>query len=269
MARHLLVLLAAGLWLGACAHKPQPTADLAITNVYIVDVTAGSAQTALSPRSSVLVDKGKITKILPADAAVRAEVILDGAGGYMLPALWDMHMHLFSHPELQEIEALLYAAHGVLFVRDMGNNFSGDDIAALKMRWADNAIPAPEIAAHAGAIIQHQREISPADWQQVEIAPEWEVGIGYGQDASIAAAYNLEERGADFLKPYNGLLASDLNTLTAFADERGVAVGGHVSFAVTVAQAAKAGMRSLEHARMLPFDCSALGPKLRADANAA
>lgn len=266
---HLSLLAALTALLAGCSHIAVPTADIAITNVHVVDVAATSQEDAISPLSTVLIKNGKIAEITPAEAAPRALEVVDGRNGYILPALWDMHMHLFSHPDLQEIEALLYAANGVLFVRDMGNNLRGPDITALKSAWAQPTSKAPTIAAHAGAIIQHQREVSPDDWPGLKVSPDYEVGIAYGEDASIAGAYNLVQRRADFLKPYNGLSEADLSSLIAFAKQRGVAVSGHIAYGIPVANAAQLGMRTLEHARMLPFDCSDRGPELRKTAIAA
>lgn len=82
--------------LGLCCLLPGGSAvaqstTVAIRGVTVVDVTDGS----LRPGQTVLIDGSRIGVIGPvAELGVPADAdIMDGAGGYLIPGLWDSHVH--------------------------------------------------------------------------------------------------------------------------------------------------------------------------------
>ncbi|HXV77092.1 MAG TPA: amidohydrolase family protein [Candidatus Polarisedimenticolaceae bacterium] len=109
-------LLLVGLTLVAFGPLSAGDADgrLIITGV---DVIPLDAERVLRDQS-VVVERGLITRIGPAtDVAVdETAVVIDGAGKYLLPGLFDMHMHI---GEGQESDLTLYVANGVTTVQSM------------------------------------------------------------------------------------------------------------------------------------------------------
>src|SRR5918994_2650433 len=77
------------LLLFACAHA-QP-ATVAIRGVTIVDVMDGS----LRPEHTVLMAGNRITAVGPADQVRTPDDadLVDAPGGFLIPGLWDMHVH--------------------------------------------------------------------------------------------------------------------------------------------------------------------------------
>lgn len=92
------------------AHRYQ--APVRIADVRVFDPAAE----ALTEPVSVLVEGERIVAIEAADARNPGEVVVDGAGGSLIPGLFEMHAHL------GEGSAALNIAAGVTSVRDMGNN---------------------------------------------------------------------------------------------------------------------------------------------------
>src|SRR5690606_13047778 len=93
------------------AHKYDK--NIRIRNVRIFDAKT----LALTDLSSVVVSGNKILRIDAADAISKEnEVEIDGAGGTLVPGLYDMHGHV------GEDDALLNVLAGVTTIRDMGNN---------------------------------------------------------------------------------------------------------------------------------------------------
>src|SRR5579872_5747913 len=89
MIRWLLVSLGAALFV-TLSVQAGPT--IAVTDVAIVDPTAGVSR----PHQAVLIRNSQIAEIgstetvkIPAGTRV-----IDGAGKYLMPGLWDMHVHL-------------------------------------------------------------------------------------------------------------------------------------------------------------------------------
>ena len=87
--------------------------DLLIRDVTIVDVSTGT----IHPRHSILIHGERIAatgRELPAPKGVQ---VVEGAGRFVIPGLWDMHVHLIQRDQLP-----LYIARGVTGVRDMGSD---------------------------------------------------------------------------------------------------------------------------------------------------
>ena len=83
----LLVLL---MWPTPPAPLPPPGTDYLIRRVHIVDVERGAA----GPLTDVELRGGRIHAIGSAAQGDGLPVI-DGKGGWLVPAFWDMHMHSF------------------------------------------------------------------------------------------------------------------------------------------------------------------------------
>ena len=92
---------------------------VAITNVTVIDVSSGAARTG----RTVLVQGSRITAEASTAALVlpRNALVIDGSGRYVIPGLWDMHVHL-DLPRGDEVLAL-YVANGVTGVRDMAGDW--------------------------------------------------------------------------------------------------------------------------------------------------
>lgn len=92
------------------AHRYD--APVRITNVRVFD----PATLALTEPVSVLIEGERIASVDAPDMSQDGEVVIDGAGGSLIPGLFDMHAHL------GEASAALNIAAGITSVRDMGNN---------------------------------------------------------------------------------------------------------------------------------------------------
>lgn len=109
----------------ASSPLPQPSSTaIAIRDVTVIPMTGASP----SPHQTVVVRGGRIAEIGPA-ADVRPPVgatIVDGAGKYLIPGLFEMHAHMSK----SRASALgLYVVHGVTTLRDQGSEH------AEVLRW--------------------------------------------------------------------------------------------------------------------------------------
>jgi hypothetical protein len=100
----------------------------------------------------VLVANGRIASIGP-EATLkppRGVEVLDGRGKYLIPGLWNMHVHLGSYESGKKALAA-YLAQRVAAVRDMGSPL--DDILKPRQDGHDGTILAPTLVV-AGPILQ-------------------------------------------------------------------------------------------------------------------
>ena len=122
------------LFLAATAFAPGETKSdsesptVALTNVTIIDTTGKHP----GDRATVLIRGDRISEIgqpgaiqMPAGAQ-----IIDGAGKFLMPGLWDMHMHL---SYLTESAFPLLIANGVTGVCDMGGDLDEIDAGARQL----------------------------------------------------------------------------------------------------------------------------------------
>ena len=97
------------------ANTAEPiAADLAILGVAVIDVQTGTA----SPPQDVFVADGSVVAVAPAGTRTPPTdaVTVDGAGQYVMPGLWDAHVHSAAS-RVWHFPALL--AHGITSVRNL------------------------------------------------------------------------------------------------------------------------------------------------------
>ncbi len=104
-----------GLLLTACAHVKAPT--VALREVTVVSVSDGS----LRAEQTVLVAGNRITAMGPVDdISVPDDAdVIDGAGGFLIPGLWDMHVHSVANvgPDMAISSVAAMDWHFPLFLR--------------------------------------------------------------------------------------------------------------------------------------------------------
>jgi len=220
----------------------QP-ATLAIHGVTVVDIAAGS----LHPDQTVLIRGNIIESIGPAEQVriSRRSVVVEASGKYLIPGLWDMHVHSVTSADWH---FPLFLAHGVTGVRDM-NDYTGDVTLELtnsiRRRLAEGDITGPPRFLTAGPSVEGDPPLGAANPVVVRTAAE-----------ARAVVDSLADAGADFIKPYENLSREAYFALLDQARRRGIPVDGHVPFRVKPEEAAAAGQRTVEHPEALAAGCS-------------
>ena len=104
-----------------------------ITHVTVIDGTGRAAQ----PDMSVIIDGDRIVAVGPWKKMHPSKHVqtVDGEGKFLIPGLWDMHVHGTSDTRAPWSQ-LLFVANGVVGVRDM----SGPPDAHA---WRATQVPAP------------------------------------------------------------------------------------------------------------------------------
>jgi hypothetical protein len=128
----LIILLA--LW-SVCGWS-QP---LVIRHVTIIDATGRAAE----PDMDVVIARDRIVAVGPWKKmhAPKNAVTLDGAGKFLIPGLWDMHVHGASDSRAHWSH-LLFVANGVVGVHDMSGP---PDAHAWRATQASAPDPSPTI----------------------------------------------------------------------------------------------------------------------------
>ena len=101
-----------------CSNQVTISEDsYVIKNISIIDPIDG-----LQSTKSVVITDNIITKILDDDNEFIADNknIIDATGKYLIPGLWDAHIHFSFDTNLAPFMPGLFLAHGVTSVRDTG-----------------------------------------------------------------------------------------------------------------------------------------------------
>lgn len=246
----LFGLIFSGVFLSACANQLRPykiNPDVVISNVMVIDVTSGDRS-----QSDILIRDDLIIGVLPHNSTNRLNFetaeIIDGAGNFAIPGLWDMHVHI-SKPFLSERSLALYVANGVTNVRDMGGVWQ--DIFELREKTLQPGIIAPHLWI-AGPIVDG----IPVVFDGVVEKPAMAVGVATPAEA-VALVDKLASQDVDFIKVYETLRSDVFNAITARAHYHGIPVDGHIPMRMTIMEAIASGQDGVAHMKGVDYGCSA------------
>jgi len=173
-------------------------------------------------------------------------VVIDATGEFLIPGLWDMHVHL----DAQGSELRTLAANGITGIREMYSAISIATLGAWRARPEN-----PRIAAAGfldGPLMLTSGPARPDAY-----------AVGNAEEARQAVRL-LQARGADFLKVYNGLPREAYFAIAQESKRLGIPFAGHVPEAVSPAEASEAGQLSQEHLINILLACSSREEELRA-----
>ncbi|MET0231483.1 MAG: hypothetical protein ABW186_11175, partial [Rhodanobacteraceae bacterium] len=203
----------------------QPKGDLVIRNARLFD----PRDLSVTDHTSVLIRGERIVRIAPdgalKDAAPDAEVI-DAAGKFLMPGLWDNHQHF------SDIDGMLDIANGVTSARDMAN----DTDAFLKRveRFDDGTEIGPRVLR--AGIIDGTGELAGPTKMRADTAEEalkdvdWYADHGYVQ-----------------IKIYSSIKPELMPLIADRAHARGLRVSGHVPAFMSAQQFVEGGADEIQH----------------------
>jgi len=204
-----------------------------ITNITIIDVTGGPPQL----HRTVVVRNGKIEDVhyfVPNDAKTKG-VHVNGTGKFLIPGLWDMHVHtVFGEwfPRAKEITLPLFVANGITGVRDMGSEL--DILQQWRNEISAGSLIGPRIVM-AGPMLDGPQPRFPSS-----------IAIKTAEDGRRAVD-DLKRRGADFIKLQSLIPREAVFAIADEAKKQGISFVGHVPDSVRASEMSISGQKSFEH----------------------
>ncbi len=225
-------------FLSGCGRKLPPP-SLALVGVSIVDIEVGTLHSDMA----ILVTGERITGVMPTREAEIPEVarILDGNGLFVIPGLWDMHVHALADQEMADAFLPLFVVNGITGIRDMGGDL--EVLSAVRAAEQRGNTILPRIVA-AGPILDGPEPVHPSE----------SIAVTTPEDA-IQAVDSLAAAGVDFIKVYTLLPREAYFSILQAARRHDLPVAGHIPASVTPEEAAESGQVSIEHLRdeLAPF----------------
>lgn len=220
-------------------------ADLLIQNVTLVDSASG-----LRASQDIWVSGDKVVGVAAAGGisqSIDAKRVIDGTDKFLIPGLWDMHVHITYEPAISEAMARLFLSYGITSVRDTGALM--DNIAPHVTKWRAPGAVAPRLY-YSGPLLDGANVVYDGDSRP-------EIGIA---NATVAQARDniarLKAAGVDFVKVYELVQPDVFAALVEAARQAELPIASHVPLALT-ANVAGPQVDSMEHLRNIELACAA------------
>lgn len=209
------------------AAAPLVAAGIAVQDVTIIDVASGAAR----PHMTVLVDEGKISRVGPAvSIAIPAGTrVVAGKDKFLIPGLWDMHVHLYYKEYLP-----LFVAFGITGVQDMGSDFS--KVKSWREEIENGTGVGPHIVTSGPPV-----DGGPSEDSKLPLL------VARNAEQARQAFDQLYKMDVDFIKILSRLPRDAYFALAEQARHWDLRMIGHIPAAVTAQEAVEARQKSLEH----------------------
>ena len=197
-----------------CGHLTGQ--NVLVTNVNVISMK----DSTVAHKKSVLVLDGKIVSIRDAINPDRKDkaVVIDAAGAYMIPGLFDMHMHFYHDMGLDKKylkeEVKLPLATGVTTVRIMNGM---PEYLELKKDIAMGTIPGPEMFVASPQFVGKWPFREPLEGKMITNAKEAE-----------EAVKECKAKGYDAIKLTEFVGVEAYDAVVKTANELNIKVTGHV-----------------------------------------
>jgi hypothetical protein len=252
----LLITLMSVLVFGQSNQTSQNRA-LVIRNVTLIDMRSVQPQ----PAVTVIVSGNRITKIGKSVKIPKTAEVVDATGKFMIPGLWDMHVHLFNNvgaPGTNNANEYfpLFIANGVTGVRDM---FTDADDIKLARQWQSEI--------EAGKLLAPRIFVGSSIIDGVPVVHKNSLGVSTPDEARRAVRLS-KDSGAGFIKVYENLSRESYYAIADESKKLKIPFAGHVPNSVTPTEASNAGQKSIEHLTRMLIACSSEEDKFKVLKNA-
>jgi imidazolonepropionase-like amidohydrolase len=226
-------------------NKPAP-APIVIAHATVINPGTSSVQA----NRTVVITGDHITSVSDAakfQAPKNARVI-DATGQYLIPGLWDMHVHsAFGDwfPGGRDIILPLFIANGVTGVRDMGGD--GPVLFEWRKEITDGKIIGPRMVISGPMLDGYLPNGKLRFPSSVAITTP---------GSAVAAVDLLKTQGVDFIKVQSVISHDAYLAAAAEAHKRGLPIVGHVPDKVRIKEVVEAGQKSIEHLMGIFEGCS-------------
>ena len=214
-----------------------------IKNSNVIDIKSGK----VLKNQNLLIENGFIKEITSKSISKSSETkTIDATGKYIIPGLWDMHVHLY----FDDKDFLrLYMANGVIGIREM----AGAHIEWKKEIYTNSNMPH---IIFGSPIFDGEKpwfpDIKPIKYENIE-----------------SAIKNYKDKGYDFIKILSLVNQKHYDKIVKICKRYKIPFAGHIPYSIKSLLAAKRGQLSNEHLNGVLLSCSDKEDELRAKLNKA
>src|SRR4030095_3107627 len=242
------LVIALSLTVQAQKKSETATQALVFTHITVIDATGAAPQSDMTVvitgnRITALGKSGKV--YMPTDAQA-----VDAEGKYMMPGLWDMHVHIFNYykgpsgqPAHEELFPL-FIANGVTGLRLMWvRTGQAGQVEGWRKQGIEQPGSVPRIVA-IGTLVDGSPPTHPNS------------DVVNTADEARQMVDKIKASGVDFVKVYWNLSREAYFAIADEARTQHIPFAGHVPVRVSAFEASDAGQKSIEHLDGLLLACS-------------
>jgi imidazolonepropionase-like amidohydrolase len=243
---------------------------LVLANASLIDCVRPRVVTG----ASVTVENGRIVEVLDGgrSPAIRDGRVIDLAGAYLLPGLWDVHVHL----EWPRLAAATIAELTVQYATNAMQGLVESGVTAIRTAGVPHFIDVALKRAYAAGRLIGPR-IFAGGWFLTTTAGH-ALGTGFAQTCDgpmgfVRAIREQMENGVDHIKLnlsggvfgpswdrhwHSFLLAEELEAAFAICRQRGYPIMAHATNPEAVKAAVRLGAHTVEHGYIMDDECLTL-----------
>lgn len=218
-----------------CQTRNKEKFDTLIVNATILDIKTGGV--FYERLIGITNDSIRLVDNMTNRKQFNASNILDAENKYVMPGLWDMHVHFRGGDSLiNENKNLLplFLAFGITTVRD-----AGGDITPSVLNWREQIKHGVLIGPH----------IFTSGPKLDGVSPSWEGSIKVETQEDVKKALDsLESLKVDYVKTYAGSLTKEAYyDIIQEAEKREFKTTGHMPYSADILEAESLGLDGVEH----------------------
>src|SRR5262245_14076143 len=232
----ILVLATPTIQYGQVA-VPAPSGSFAIEHVTVLDVETG----ARAADQTVVVTRNKIMAVGPSarTKAPSGARVIDGTGKFLMPGLWDLHVHAL---RLMDRGLPLAVYYGITGIRDMGSTL--DQVAEARNKVSQGKLVSPRMFLSGPPLNGVPDNPGNPPGQLVRNAQEGK------EIVDKLAALKVNQ-----VKVHNELARDTYYAIAKEAKAKGLPFEGHLPPEVDAIEASNAGQRTEEHIQPMQNAC--------------
>lgn len=188
-------------------------------------------------KKSILIENDIIQEIGDYNELAKfgSKTVLDCTDKFIIPGLYDMHLHLVEQENMTgELDRLL--KHGIVGIRDMGG--IADTVAKAKQMTLDGSMQGPDIYM-AGYTLDGAQSEDPFHYKV------------YDTTNMKMLAHNLKELGVDFFKVHNYFPLNKIIELNEAGEKLNLKIVGHIPVGIGPMELDSVGIKCVEHINSL------------------
>lgn len=212
--------------------KNDKNESLILKDITIIDIESGELSS-----NSLLIENNIIKQIGDYNQLTKNNLtkIIECNGKYLIPGLFDMHMHIAEHENsIPMLEKLL--KNGITSIRDMGG--IADTVALAKDMIRKGEIKGPDIY-FAGVTLDGPQTNDPFHYQVRDTTDLRDI------------VHDLKKLDVDFLKVHNYFPNNRLVELKNVGNSFGLNIAGHIPVGIGPMELDSVGIKCVEHINSL------------------
>lgn len=219
--------------------KEKITGDLILSNINIVNSETGE----IEKNKDVIIVNDRISSIIPSNRQVEYEAkeVIDASGKFLIPGLWDMHVHL---SKVGETSLPLFVLNGVTGVRDMGGDWTElNKIRKIGDKTNEEVYPKIKTA---GPILESPqfygllKQILGSQYVKDRIAIS-------SKEQAKQVVDSLSNLGVDLIKVRTVMSAEIFEAIASASDSNNIPFTGHIDQNIAIDFAVENNIQTIEH----------------------